>query len=629
MITKFRQWMTSSLSRQLFVVLAATLTLLSLAFLALFVGYYRGRLVEERARTSAEINGMLQVALENAMLKRDIEGLQDIVVRLGKRKSVKHVMILNTKGEVRFASEQTRLGKTFELSGAEVCPGCDFTTGGAKGATFIGDASSGGILRSVNAVANREPCGQCHGAASGHPVNGILVVDYDAGEIRHEAMRMGLAMTGAGILVLLAGAAAIGWVLQRAVIRPVGALKSASLALAGGRFDHQIAITGNDELAELAETFRATSSKLEEHQRQLAEREEFLQSLIDAVPDGIRVIGPDYKVLKVNKAFCQQVGLERDEVLAHPCYVSSHQRTEPCVPTLVSCPLYETAKSSRALTCRHVHKHADGSDFVVELSAAPLTIDLGAVQKTAIVEAVRDLSVDVQHSQEQRLSEIGQLAAGVAHEIRNPLSSIHLTLQAMRNNSIDGMRADFQRHLDIMDGEIDRCIQVTSRLLRLSAPPSELPELVDIAIVIPEVVSLLQAEALANGITLHLDLQPSLRVIATDSDIRMLVFNVVQNAFHAMSGGGKLIISGGIEEPSVVIRFQDTGLGIAAEDMSRIFQPFWSRRADGEHGTGLGLPICREIVRRHNGMISVTSKPGSGSTFSITLPWAEMGSEDT
>lgn len=627
MIGSLRQWALSTLSRQLFLALAVTLTLLSISFLALFVGYYRGRLVEERARTSAEINDMLQVALENAMLKRDILGLQEIVTRLGTRKTVKNVMILNRAGEVRFASTSAQLGRRYEFGAENFCPGCDMTVGGKKAATFISDEQAGGLLRSVNAVANREPCQPCHGDASSHPVNGILVVDYDAGEIKRDALTMGLAMTGAGVLVLLAGTAAIGWVLQRSVIKPVHALQRASAALSEGRFDAVVDIDGHDELAQLGETFRMASRELQAQQKELAERERFLQDLIDAAPDGIRVISPDFKVVKVNEAFCHQVGLDRAKVLASPCYASSHQLSEPCAPTLVTCPLHEIGKGRKALTCRHTHRRGDGSELVVEVSAAPLELVVNGERKTAVVEAIRDLSGDIQHSQEQRLSEIGQLAAGVAHEIRNPLSSIHLTLQAMRKKPVQETASAFPDHLDVMDGEIDRCIQVTNRLLRLSAPPAELPELVALDVVIPEVISLLRAEALHKGSEISLELDGSLRVIASDSDIRMLVLNLVQNAFHAMPRGGKLQIRGYCSQDQVVVEFADAGCGIADDDLPRIFQPFWSRRADGAQGTGLGLPICREIVRRHGGKITVRSRIGEGSTFVVTLPWAEASIE--
>lgn len=623
MISGLRSWVGRSLSRKLFVALGATVTAISLAFLALFLGYYRERLLSERARTSAEINEMLQVALENAMLKRDIEGLQGIVARLGQRKTVKGVMILNPQGEVRFASPSSQLGRTLDLKAEGFCLGCDVKAGGTKSAIFVSDPEMGSVLRSVNAVANREACTACHGQVADKPVNGILVVDYDAGEIKREALTMGLALTGSGILVMLAGTAAIGWVMQRSVIDPVHKLQAASVALAQGRMDADLSTSSTDELAALADTFRNSGRRIREQQDELAKREQFLQSLIDAMPDGIRVIAPGFTVLKTNKAFCQQMGLSSDQVLGQACYASSHGRTEPCAPTLVTCPLHEIGKNGKPLTCRQTHKRSDGSEAVVEVSAAPLEILSDGTVSMGVVEAIRDLSGDIQHSQEQRLSEIGQLAAGVAHEIRNPLSSIHLTLQAMRNRPPSDVQKDFSDHLNVMDGEIDRCIQVTERLLKLSTPPSELPELVAVEQVTPEVISLLNAEADRSRTKITLDLVGSLRVIAADGDLRMLVLNIAQNAFHAMPGGGTLLIRGRVLNDNVVIDFADSGSGIAPEDLPRIFQPFWSRRADGAHGTGLGLPICREIVRRHGGSITVSSTVGEGATFTVTLPWAE------
>lgn len=627
MIAHLNQWLAGRLSRKLFFALAASLTAISLAFLILFVGYYRNRLIAERATTSAELNGLLQVALENAMLKRDLEGLQDIVERLGQKKAVSGVMILNPRGEVRFASPAAQLSRRFDLASDKFCPGCDVMAGGSTAAAFVSDPKVGSVLRSVNPVANRKPCTKCHGDVATNPINGILVVDYDAAEIRRDALAMALALTGSGVMVLLAGTAAIGWVIRRSVLAPVHALKKASLDLSDGRFDVEVATGGRDELAELGQTFRVMSQRLSAQRTELAQREDFLQSMIDAVPDGIRVIEADFNVLKVNKAFCDQQGLRPDQVIGRPCYASSHGRTEPCAPTLVTCPLYELTRSRKPLTCRHTHKRDDGSELLVEVSAAPLDVIYQGKRKRCVVEAIRDLSIDIHHSQEQRLSEIGQLAAGVAHEIRNPLSSIHLSLQTMRHKAPGEIKQNFLERLTLMDDEVDRCIQVTDRLLKLSTPPAELPELVSLEEIIPEVVSLLSAEAERVNTDIQLDLNGSLRVITSDGDMRMLVLNLVQNAFHAMPGGGTLRISGRIQDDNILLQFEDTGVGIASNDLQRIFQPFWSRRADGVHGTGLGLPICREILRRHGGHITVSSKLGEYSSFVVTLPWAESTTE--
>jgi PAS domain S-box-containing protein len=631
MIQRLEAWLDQRLARKLMVATAASVALVSLGFLGPFVSYYRDRLISERAKTSAEVNGLLQGALENAMLKRDLEGLKDIVEHLGAKPSIKGVMILSPKGEVRFASDARQVGKRYDLAAGALCPDCGPVMPGKAATAFLDNGTTGNILRSVNPVSNQPRCKECHGAISDNPVNGILVVDYEADEIRRDAFDMALALSGSGLVVLMSAIGVLGLVVRRAVLAPVVVLKEASEALSAGDLSARVEVAGRDELAHLASSFNDMSSQLERQRRAIEAREQFLQALMDAIPDGIRVIAPDYKVLQANRAFAEQQGLELGQIVGQPCYVSSHRLDEPCAPTMVTCPLHEIRRGSRGLTCRHVHKQADGGELAVEVSAAPLAPEGREVPgaEPLVVEAIRDLGRDLKHSQEQRLSEIGQLAAGVAHEVRNPLSSIQLALQAVRRGLSGDGSSLASDNLNLMDHEIDRCIRVTDRLLRLASPPSELAELVALEDIVPEVVSLLRAEGDGLGVGVDLVLAGGLRVVATDSEMRMLVFNLAQNAFHAMPSGGRLEIKGVVAGSSVVLTFADTGVGIAAEDLKRIFQPFWSRRGDGSQGTGLGLPICREIVKRYGGSIGVRSVVGKGTTFEVVLPWAEASDRQT
>jgi signal transduction histidine kinase len=114
-----------------------------------------------------------------------------------------------------------------------------------------------------------------------------------------------------------------------------------------------------------------------------------------------------------------------------------------------------------------------------------------------------------------------------------------------------------------------------------------------------------------------------LRVLAADSDLRMMTLNLAQNACHAMPGGGRLTVHCRREGNGIVIRFEDTGIGIAPADQSRIFEPFFSRRADGVRGTGLGLPITKAIVEGHGGSIEVESERGRGSRFTVRFADAD------
>ncbi|HMQ58899.1 MAG TPA: ATP-binding protein [Rhizobiaceae bacterium] len=215
------------------------------------------------------------------------------------------------------------------------------------------------------------------------------------------------------------------------------------------------------------------------------------------------------------------------------------------------------------------------------------------------------------------------LATGVAHEIHNPLSSIELALSAIRDTlSNEHEPSGAQHYIDIARTEIGKCMGVTESLMRLSEPPRE-PELVILNAVLREVVQLLAYQIGTGQIVVHIDLAQKLRIIASDSDMRMIFINLIQNAIHAMPQGGELRVSGQTLGGFAVLRVADTGIGIPNEHLDKIFLPFWTRRADGSTGRGLGLSICKAIVERYGGAISVDSIPGKGSEFTVALPAAD------
>jgi signal transduction histidine kinase len=146
---------------------------------------------------------------------------------------------------------------------------------------------------------------------------------------------------------------------------------------------------------------------------------------------------------------------------------------------------------------------------------------------------------------------------------------------------------------------------------------------VDVSNVLNETLSLLNWEAKENNIVINRAYPDNLRVLATDSEMRMASLNMAQNAFHAMPDGGELRISAEKKDDWIEIYFEDQGVGIHPEDIDRIFDPFFSRRADGNRGTGLGLSITRTIVENYGGAIIVKSTLKQGSRFTIRLPDAD------
>ncbi len=615
-------WSASSLRRRLALLLATVLALVSLVFLAVFVGLYQKRLHDAQVEASASLNRLFRVALENAMLKRDLDGLRTIVRRLGDQEDVQRVLILDPRGEVRFASDPDLLGRRFVADRDPGCVGCHRDDPDRAGlATVVPDAVGGGeLLRSVLPVRNREICGPCHGPPENHPINGVLVVDREIGAVRREAMLSAMMLAGSGVFVLFLTLGGLTLALDRVVLRRIRRLTHASRRLAEGELATRADIPGEDEVARLAAAFDRMADRIERDYRTLEARERFERALMEAIPDGVRVIADDFRVVAANRAFAEMHGRDPAEVVGALCYRSSHGRDEPCVPTLVTCPLEALAADGDRLRCLHRHLRRDGREFPVEIVALRIDLPDGEASRSYVVESVRDLEEKAQATQEQRLSELGQLATGVAHEIRNPLSSIRIALHALKTPGIAA--AERETYMALVETEIDKCIDITDRLLRLALPSHGERELVSLARIVEEVLSLLAFEAERSNVRIEIDVAEDATVLGSDGDLRMVVLNLAQNAFHAMPEGGRLRVEGRVRGEIVRLTVADTGAGIPPEHLSKIFMPFWSRRADRQPGTGLGLWIVRSIIQRHRGRITVESAPGKGARFVVELPSA-------
>ncbi len=628
--TAIKRWIQASLSRKFLTGVAAGLVAISIVFLLLFMTMYRAQLQSERSQAAEDINRLLQTSLENAMLKRDLDGLRDIVTRLGQQDGVVGVMIVNPDDEVRFAADQKMLGHRFSRETDSACRVCHLSGSVPDDTTvFTVNESGQEVLRSVNAVQNKAVCTGCHGPIETHPVNGVLFVDYDAVPIRRHAQQTTWLLMGSGALVVLITLTGGWWFMRRFVLQPVQQLCKASRAMSEGQFDARVRLPVTDELGELGRTFNVMGERLQRSMRELQEKDLFLQGVVDAIPDGIRVIDEQFTIVLSNRAYLQQLGLTEEEESAGPCYLSSHKRNQPCPPTLVTCPLHEILKNGESVKVLDQFVGADGRPFSVEVVAAPMQLSFGGGTRTLVVESVRNLEEHVQYSQEQRLSELGRLAAGVAHEIHNPLTSIRLALDSMVKI---GKHSDTELYkvwdyLAVIDSQIDECISVTERLLKMSMSPGQ-RQVVDMNAAVSEVVSLVAWEAENKRVSIQQKLDPaSPRVIATESEFRAIILNLVQNAFHAMQDGGQLDISTHKNDDKVTLVVEDTGLGILPEDRPHIFEPFFSRRADGVSGTGLGLSILRAIVDHYDGHVEVESRHGQGSRFTVIFPDADSQEE--
>lgn len=230
-------------------------------------------------------------------------------------------------------------------------------------------------------------------------------------------------------------------------------------------------------------------------------------------------------------------------------------------------------------------------------------------------QADQIIEIEEQLRRADRLSALGELSAGMAHEIRNPLGSIRGTAEILR----DGVAPDDPKleFAEILIREVDRLNGVLEDFLRFARPaPVEHGRFL-LHEIAGDVLDLTRQQALRNHVEVRLALDEESEVPGQGEQIKQALLNLVLNALQAMPDGGTLLVSSKTLEHEVQIRVSDSGPGIALEDRERIFNPFVTTR---ESGTGLGLAITQRIVQSHDGRILLESAPGQGASFTICLP---------
>jgi signal transduction histidine kinase len=236
--------------------------------------------------------------------------------------------------------------------------------------------------------------------------------------------------------------------------------------------------------------------------------------------------------------------------------------------------------------------------------------------------AVANLRSHEQMLQTDRLAALGEMAAGLAHEIRNPLGAIKAAVQMLQAG--EAYRDD--EFMGIIVEEVNRLNRVVSRFLDFARPLERTFELLDLNTIVSRTLELLRQDLREHGIAVELQLAPENPQVKGNGDqLKQVLMNLIVNAQQAMPDGGRLLVTTAVipakgAREMVAIRVKDSGIGIAREHMDRLFDPFFTSKPGG---TGLGLAIARKIVHAHEGRIRVNSRPGKGTEFTVLLPRAD------
>jgi two-component system, sporulation sensor kinase E len=397
---------------------------------------------------------------------------------------------------------------------------------------------------------------------------------------------------------------------RRQILLETGAIMTALFALL-----FAIVRRGDLRIRELTfaleESNRGLEQRVDERTHESERARRRLEALFNGIADGISVVSAEFAVLQAN------AGSERlfggPEQLPPHCYERHAGRSAPCE----SCPARRTLESGARAEQRYRWPTRMGLREV-EVTTFRFSTDDG---KPGVIEVVRDVSeraeLERQIVQAQSLANLGAMAAGVAHEIRNPLGMIMSSAQLLSRADELGPRD--RELLQVVRDESARVERTISEFVHFATPPQPSRAATSVTALLERVQSVLRPEAEQRGIRIELAAPADLPRIFVDAELlyRALA-NLVLNAIQVQHGGGMVRLEAAADAAkSVQIRVLDSGPGIPEEDLERVFQPFFSRRAGG---TGLGLSIVQRIVAANGGRIAVASGPG-GTMF--TLRFAE------
>ena len=359
---------------------------------------------------------------------------------------------------------------------------------------------------------------------------------------------------------------------------------------------------------------RVGPDEAKRHLLRVVREKGFLETIFNAIQEGIVVTDPRGRIVYLNDAAGDFFGLVEETSLGQPL---GEQVRGLDWPSLTSS---DDVVSRDMEVFYPAHRFLNF--YVVPLRLQDGSADVGQLGHAMIVRDITESRHATQATIEnERLSALTMLAAGVAHEIGNPLNSLTIHLQLMERKLRKlppDQRNDLDEPLRIAREEIRRLDFIVSQFLRAIRPGEVLTAPADVNAVLEESVSFLTAEIADRDILVELELDKNLPPLELDRDqMKQAFYNVIRNSFQAMKCGGILRIATTLEPDYVAVAFADSGGGIAPENMGKVFDAYYTTKSSG---SGLGLLIVRRIVREHGGEIELRNDTGRGLTVTIRLP---------
>jgi two-component system, NtrC family, sensor kinase len=356
------------------------------------------------------------------------------------------------------------------------------------------------------------------------------------------------------------------------------------------------------------------------------EHRKFTEAVLDALPVSLYVVDREYRIVTWNRhREVGEQGIPRDMAIGRDVFDVLEKYPQGRVRE-------EFERAFRTGRIERIEQQTiadDGTTRHWMVSKVPMKDeDTGDV--THVITVGEDVTMRVEAiqaiSRAEKLAAVGRLAAGVVHEINNPLATIAACAEALEQRIDEGAfeasdsADDLTEYLGLIKSEAFRCKSITTDLLDFSRIRAGERTPVDAGDIVRSAANLISHQKRGDGVTQELDIEPGLPQISADGgQIQQAIIALATNGIDAMPDGGRLTFRAYLKGNRVVIEVADTGSGIPQENMSKIFEPFFTTKEVGK-GTGLGLAVCYGIISEHSGRLSVRSTVGKGTTFSIFLP---------
>ncbi len=404
----------------------------------------------------------------------------------------------------------------------------------------------------------------------------------------------------------------VGFFFVRRMTKPLTEMASVAHGIASGEYTRRVRIGGEDEVAGLADSFNRMADELEKRIKTITFDRNKLLAILRGMGEGVIAVDRQERVLHINSVAAKMLGADPEASLGRPVWEVTR------LPEITQA-LGEAMRRVTSVN-EQVHMPARIRDRVIELQASPLQEATGEISgAVAILNDVTEM---------HRLEEVRRdFVANVSHELKTPLTALQgLVETILGDKSMDGETQ--RRFLTKVRGQTARLSALVKDLLTLSRVESQKPELgrelLDLREVVEQSVSSQLVEGSAKGLRVEVSVPDDQVIVAGDGEaLRGVMDNLLNNAIRYTPAEGSVWVRLKLDGNRALIEVEDTGIGIEPKDQARIFERFYrvdKARSRELGGTGLGLSIVRNVVKAHEGEVSVESAPGRGSIFRVWIP---------